>query len=131
MITGMTDNAGNEVVLTKLMTSKFPLVVILTEMASQLKEKNMDLNLEWVPRGQNEAADALTNGNFQGFDPSLRVNVVVKDLPFRILPEMMRVADDLYAKVREAKSEKEGLTKNEKIAKKIKPEERLRARDPW
>ena len=62
------------------------------------------------------------------------MEVVVKDLPFKILPEMMRVADDLYSKVREAKADKEkekGLTKNEAIAKKIKPEDRLRVRDPW
>ena len=61
------------------------------------------------------------------------MEVVVKDLPFKVLPEMMRVADDLYAKVREAKADKEqkGLTKNEVIAKKLKPEDRLRVRDPW
>ena len=35
VISGFTDNAGNEAVLNRLMTSKFPLVVILTELAEQ------------------------------------------------------------------------------------------------
>ena len=37
VLSGLTDNAGNEAVLARLMSSKFPLVVILTELAAQLK----------------------------------------------------------------------------------------------
>ena len=43
IISGFTDNAGNEAVLNKLMTSKFPLVVILTELAEQLKQGEFDM----------------------------------------------------------------------------------------
>ena len=43
------------------MSSKFPLVVILTEMAVQLQSRKLELDLDWIPRNQNKEADAITN----------------------------------------------------------------------
>ena len=80
------DNAGNEAVLNRLMTSKFPLVVILTELAEHLKQGEFDMTLTSVRRAQNELADALTNGDFGNFR-----KVDVGSLGFKILPEMVRV----------------------------------------
>ncbi len=60
---GFADNLGNSFALTKLMSSKFPLVVILAEVATQLRSRRMVLNLGWTPRDQNEEADVLTNGD--------------------------------------------------------------------
>ena len=56
-ITGLTDNAGNTLALGKLLSSKFPLVLILTEFAHQLRKKNVAFDLRWVPRNQNEHAN--------------------------------------------------------------------------
>ena len=64
VLQGITDNLGNTFMVSKLMTSKFPLVVILAEVVAQLRTRSMVLNLGWVPRDQNEEADALTNGDF-------------------------------------------------------------------
>ena len=61
-ITGLTDNRGNVFALSRLMSSKFPLVLILSEFASQLRTRRLGMSLRWIPRGQNEEADALTNG---------------------------------------------------------------------
>ena len=36
------------------MTSKFPLVVVLAELAAQLKKRSLKLDLQWFPRGQNK-----------------------------------------------------------------------------
>ena len=54
------------------MTTKFPMLVILGELAAQLRALNAELSLEWVPRLQNEEADALTNGDFSAFRPEHR-----------------------------------------------------------
>jgi hypothetical protein len=85
------------------MTSKFPLVIILAELAVQLREKSMALNLGWVPRDQNEEADALTNGDFASFSHGLRVGVDVGKVRWLILPRMLEVAGDIYEKVRRSK----------------------------
>ena len=89
VLQGITDNAGNTFAATRLMTSKFPRVVILAELVAQLRQRRMNLHLGWAPRLQNEEADALTNGNFTAFDPARRVEVEVKSLPWLVLPQML------------------------------------------
>ena len=64
LISGTTDNLGNSWTLARLMSTKFPLVLILGELATQLRRNTLALELNWAPRGQNEEADALTNADF-------------------------------------------------------------------
>ena len=128
-LTGLTDNAGNVSALARLMTSKFPLVVILTELAAQMQKKRLELDLQWIPRNQNEEADAITNHKTEGFDPSLKVEVVVADLPFLVLPRMIQVADHLYEQVREARAGKPAVAPPAVAPRR--PLRPLRERDPW
>ena len=128
-LTGLTDNAGNVSALARLMTSKFPLVVILTELAAQMQKKRLELDLQWIPRNQNEEADAITNHKTEGFDPSLKVDVVVADLPFLVLPRMIEVADHLYEQVRVARAGKPKEAPQAVAQRRtLRP---LRERDPW
>ena len=50
LLSGQTDNIGNVSVLSRLMSSKFPLVVILTELAERFRQWDLDLGLDWIPR---------------------------------------------------------------------------------
>ena len=127
-LSGFTDNAGNTSALTKLMSSKFPLIIVLTELAAQMQMRNMELDLTWVPRNQNEEADGLTNGIFEPFDMSKRVNIEIEKLPFKILKEMTAVANDLYERVRCARSGDKKHIEPAVAAAKGRP---LRERDPW
>ena len=38
-------------------------------------EAGLKVSLKWRPRDENEPADALTNGDFTGFDPVKRISV--------------------------------------------------------
>ena len=105
MLQGVADNLGNTFAVSKLMTSKFPLVVILAELAALLRGRSMALSLGWVPRDQNEEADALTNGDFASFQKQLRVDVDVAQIPWLILPRMLEVAGEIYERVRKSKEE--------------------------
>ena len=105
VLQGITDNLGNTFTVSKLMSSKFPLVVILAEVAAQLRARNMVLNLGWVPRDQNEEADALTNGDFAAFDMGRRIDVEVSKISWLILPRMLEVAQQIYDQVRTSKLE--------------------------
>ena len=49
-LTGATDNQSNQVALRRHMTTRFPLCLVLMELASQLELRNMDLELKWRPR---------------------------------------------------------------------------------
>ena len=84
-IGGSTDNGGNPHVQTRMKTSKFPLVVILAELAAEMKANNWKLGLEWIPRGQNEEADDLTNWEFGRFSAENRVAVDLQKVSWRVL----------------------------------------------
>ena len=49
-----TDSQGNTYLLDKMMTTKFPLGVVLTELAHQMRRRRAFLIARWLPRLQNE-----------------------------------------------------------------------------
>ena len=126
---GLTDNLGNTFAVTKLMSSKFPLVVILAELAAQLRARKMALSVGWTPRDQNEEADALTNGDYAQFNMANRVNVRVEDVPWLVMPKMMAVAGDIFQEVQRRKASRNLSPDRLPPAKKVKSG--LRQRDPW
>ena len=68
----------------------------------------------------------MANGQFDDFDEALRIPVTTKDLVWDVLPtalEMGRIAERDY-------QEAPGLPDRKK-QKRRRPEERLRAADPW
>ena len=130
MLRGITDNQGNQAVMSRLMTSKFPLVVILVELAAQLELRNIDLALDWVPRDQNEPADALSNGDFAMFDEKRRVHIDMGQTKWLLLPEILEVSADLYKDVQTAKARRK-LGGTSVPARRLPAGGRLRDRDPW
>ena len=102
---GGTDNQGNSYLLDKLMTTKFPLGVILMELSCQLGLRRACLHARWIPRLQNEEADALTNGEFGHFDPAKRIPVDLDDLGFRVLNELFEEGEAYIADLERLKKE--------------------------
>ena len=60
---GITDNNGNRYAVTKMLTTKWPLLAFLAELSLQLEYRGILLEINWVPREQNAEADATTNKN--------------------------------------------------------------------
>ena len=106
-LTASTDNMGNTYVLQHLMSCKYPLSIVVMEVAMQLRRINLELDLRWIPRGQNVAADALTNREFAGFDPAKRIEKNFEDIQFMVLDKLMKIAGELDEEIRMAKSSKE------------------------
>ena len=128
-----TDNQGNSFLLDRLMTTRYPLGLILIELSYQLAVRRMALRADWVPRLQNEEADALTNGDFRHFSSELEVKVDLESLKFGVLDRLLRVGEAYFLEVEAARSQ-------EKIRKardpggdtgKRKKGDALRDRDPW
>ena len=99
-VAGTTDNAGNTYCLARLMSTKFPLVVILSELSEQLRRRRMHLHLAWAPRDQNEAADSLSNGEFHEFDERLRVPLDVSQIDWVLMNSYMEAAESLLEDTR-------------------------------
>jgi len=124
-LSGTTDNLGNTFTVAKLMSSKFPAVVILAELSEQRRTRGMELDLVWAPRDQNEEADSLTNRHFTDFDPSLRIAVNPGEIQWLVLDKVMAVAEDLYRQVQEEKAA------NVPSVGKTKKGRRFREQNPW
>ena len=128
-LTGVTDNLGNTFVMAKMMTSKFPMLVILTEVAAQLRVRDLEPGLHWAPREQNEEADALTNGQFHAFNSKLQIPVIVEELVWLVLPAMLSASEAIYEDIARAKVSAPARGKVSHV--RVRPADKLRVRDPW
>eukprot|EP00435_Cladocopium_sp_Y103_P017854 s3622_g4.t1 len=116
-----TDNLGNRHLVSRLLTTKFPLCVVLMQLAWTLRKNDLEMRLDWLPRLQNREADALTNGDFTGFDDTLRVEIQPEDLLEDRFRELMDRGGELYDEVKELRRKrKEGMIKSLPSNKKLK-----------
>ena len=128
-----TDNQGNSFLLDKCLTTKYPLGVVLMEVACQAALKGAVLRARWIPRLQNEEADALTNSDFSHFDPALRIEVDLETLPFVVMPALFAEGDAYVAELAELKAvEAKRISEGgERHPGKRRKKDRLADRDPW
>jgi hypothetical protein len=130
---GVSDNKGNEALIRKNMTSKYPLYVVLLELTEQLQLRDMALDLRWQQRNSNQAADDLTNFIFKDFDASKRISIGLEDMPWLVLPELLKAAQDMHVVMMKRKVDNLGIAPMRamhKLGKKRKAAG-LRTTDPW
>ena len=96
LMKGDTDNRGNSFVIKRLMTTRFPLSLILMEAAAMLHLRGDDIELDWLPRDLNQEADDLTNGRFDAFTPERRIRVDWRSQEWLVLNDMARSAEELF-----------------------------------
>ena len=111
------------------MTTRFPASAVLMELVAYSKKMGLKASVEWSLWEANREAGTLANGDSTLFNPELRIPVSHQRLQWSVLSETLaygREAEDAH---RRAKAT--GLpTRNQK--KRLKrPEERLKAVDPW
>ena len=80
------------------MTTKYPLGLGLMELAAQTHLRRVIIRGRWLPRLQNEEADALSNFEFSISDEKLRVDIEEDDLrrlklPYLLLNELFDAGD--------------------------------------
>ena len=111
------------------MSTKYPLCLILMELASQLESLKVSLDLCWKRRDENVEADALTNHDFSLFTLSNRVQINLKDLKWKVLPWLSDEAAKLFIDVAELKAAKRPA--DEPQTRGGKKRASLRQSDPW
>ena len=127
-VSGMGDSRGGAQAMAKGASSKFPLCVVLMEMAVQQEARNLRMDAEWAPRYANEEADALSREVTLGFSAGLRRGTAgIEDMKFIVLDEMMALAGRFY---RELQTENELALLRPRAARDRK-RKRLRDREPW
>ena len=101
--------------------------VVLMEVANQLERLELDLDLSWVPREQNEESDRLSKGNFDGFSEELRQDVKLEELDLPVIAKLMEVAQGLDEEIVLRKTSKEAKA----IGGKTKAQDKMRLTQPW
>ena len=133
-ITGETDNQGISLAMRKFMSTKWPLSGLLIELSEQLRQRNIELHLDWLPREKNCEADAITNQDFTSFSAELRIHFDPTDLRWIVLERAMGWAKQIYDDSESRKQKrKAGKFVSAKIWKRRRTSaaERLRSNDPW
>ncbi len=83
------------------MSTKFPLAVILMEIAVVCHRKGIELHLYWLPREQNIEADALSNQDCHLFKPENEIKV--DNLKFWCMDELIAEGEKLYLTIEDLK----------------------------
>ena len=99
-----TDNQGNTHLLDRMLTTKYPLGVVLMELAHQMRVRRLVLRAHWLPRLENEEADALTNFDYRHFKAENRVAVTLESLKFSVLDELFAEGEKYIATIEAEKA---------------------------
>ena len=117
--------------LDRLLTTRYPLGVILMEVAHQCRRRGLALRANWVPRLENQEADDLTNLEFKSFDESRRLNVELERLDFGVRTELFNVGDSYLEELESFKAQAKTREVTAVQKRRKKAGESLRERDPW
>ena len=129
MIRSFTDNRGNGHLFNRFMTTRWPMNALMMELAAQLRFKGLFLETEWSPRTHNVEADRLSNLDFSGFDPALRIRVPLGAASWLVLPGLMAAGRGFEAaRLQAAES---GAKSSRAPAARRRKEDALRVKDPW
>ena len=129
-----TDNRGNSFLMDRLLTTRYPLGVVLCELAAQMNLRRATVRASWVPRLQNEEADALTNWDFRHFSEVNRVPVDLDALDFVVLRELLETGEAYHLQVEQARAAEKAMRLSgaaRPAAARKRAGESLREREPW
>ena len=128
--TGTTDNQGNMYAVKKALSTKWPLTVLLVELAMEMRAQGVALNLMWVKRDLNEEADRLSNMNVDGFAADREVRLDPQSLRWHALGTLMPASAELFEEI---KRERAGRKRGAQGAPPGRPAKRSRraALAPW
>ena len=77
-------------VTSQRLSTKLPLLFILMEYFGTCEEIGLSSHLDWRPRETNTEADDLTNGRFEAFQDSRRIQVSWSDLDLPYIQSLMK-----------------------------------------
>lgn len=98
-----TDNRGNAFILRKDLSTKYPVTLLVIEVAETLRRLDAYASLTWVRRDGNELADALTNEDYSAFDVQRREIVDEKSLQWFVMDELLKESEQLFNEIKEHK----------------------------
>jgi len=128
-VTGLTDSQVSAAVVTRGLTTAFPLCAVAMELSAQLEARGAELLLDWIPREQNKEADALADGRWVGFNQTLRVQADFRQVRWLVLDDLLAAGSQFFRDAAAAKPRhKHRQPRGRFVAQK---RQKLKERDPW
>ena len=135
-----TDDRSNTYLLHRMLTTLYPLGLVLMELAAQTHLRSVIIRGRWPPRLHNDATDALSNFEFDSFDEKLGIEFEEDDmgrlkLPLLLLNDLFDAGDAYISELVNVKEKERAVAKASGGApprrkKKLKGEG-LKDKDPW
>jgi len=101
------------------------------ELAARLEASRTILELNWIPREENQEADDLSNLKSSAFDPARRVPIEVASIPWLVLDKALPEGAAYFADLQRKRAEASGGGGAPARALKAAKGHRLRDREPW
>ena len=98
-----TDNQSNTYAVSKMMSTKYPLTLLVMELSETLRSKGCELNLFWIPRERNQLADDLTNEKFDHFPAGCRKRWIGGDTKWLVLDRMIFKSREFFEELQSEK----------------------------
>ena len=128
-VTGMTDSQVSAAVVSRGLTTAFPLCAVAMELAAQLEARGAELFLEWIPRESNREADRLADGRTEGFSEALRVHADLREIRWLVLSDLLAAGRKFYAEAQQAASFRKRAGGRGRAGQRKR--QKLRERQPW
>ena len=112
-------------------SGKFPIAPLLIELSEQLRARQAELHLTWVPRQYNEEADALSNLNFKDFDQERRVPFDMAEVRWLVFHELIQVTADMFKSINEERERRKEMKQAVPKRHAVRGNKRLKWTDPW
>ena len=128
-VTGLTDSQVSSAVVSRGLTTAFPLCAVAMELAAQLEARGAELFLDWIPRDANREADALADGRGEGFDPALRVSTDLRDVRWLVLNDLLDAGARFFREAAASTGSGKSSGRGGGVA--GRKRKKLKERDPW
>ena len=101
-----TDNKGNDFILKRGLSTKYPLTLMVMEVSEMLRKDDSSATLTWVRRDENQEADDLTNQEYGKFDSRKRVEVNKDTISWIVMDRLLESSSRPYEDIKNLKEEK-------------------------
>ena len=113
-----TDNRGNDFILKKGMSTKYPLALLVIEACELMRNRDGMATLTWIRRDENQHADDLTNNELGNFSDEKRRRPWDDGSKWLVLDELEEDSRSLYIEIQERKEKQASAKRNGGVSKK-------------
>ena len=90
--------------LDRLLTTKYPLGVVLMQLAHEMRTRRLLLRARWLPRLQNQEDDDLTNDESHHSRAEKRIPLDLNKLGFDLIHSLLAAGDEYVAELEQARA---------------------------